>query len=299
MKIEYDRKFICDDHGPNNERADVFLSKMMSISRTKAADTIKEGLAYRNGQLIEKLSMLILLGDVIAVAKAQKREIKKKIDLNLKIIHESDDFIVIDKPPFVSCHESNHMDSSYTIADWIIDNDIWRDELSGIERAGIVHRLDKNTSGILLIAKNFKTQDKLMELFKNRKVKKQYDALTIGKISKQGYIKYKITRNPLNPTRMTHSIGNGKDAETEYLLIKEYEKYNHVQFFPKTGRTHQIRVHASAIGASILGDVAYGKQSSLINRHALHASSIEFSLDGNKHKFKSAIPRDIMCLIEK
>jgi 23S rRNA pseudouridine1911/1915/1917 synthase len=299
MKIEYDNEFVCNNHSASNERADIFIAKAMNISRTKATDIIRERLAYKNEQVIDKSSTIILFGDTVKIAKPYKRKIKKKIDLNLKVIYENDDFIVIDKPPFISCHESNNMDSSYTIADWIIDNDIWKDELSDIERAGIVHRLDKNTSGVLLIAKSFKTQESLMDLFKNRKVKKQYDAITTGRIQQQGIIKYKITRNPLNPTKMTHSIGSGKDAETEYVLIKAYNKYNHVHFFPKTGRTHQIRVHTSAIGSPILGDEVYGAQSNLINRHALHASSIEFSLDGNKYNFRSEIPNDILNLIKK
>jgi 23S rRNA pseudouridine1911/1915/1917 synthase len=305
MNKKYDN-YICTEE-LSRKRVDLVLSILTGFSRSKVIYYIKNGLVLKNNIKINKGSVTVEKNDVISVFEYEK-DFYLSTENNLKnikieIIFENENFIVINKPPFVAVHSSNINDKSYTISDWIKENKIWKDVIpdcdSEKERVGIVHRLDKETSGILIIAKNNVFCEKFKYLFKNRLIKKTYIAYVDGNIQKEGIINEKIIRDPNNPTKMICNKNNGRDAETKYLLIERYNSFNKVFCFPKTGRTHQIRVHLSHIGVPILGDKVYGRKSNLINRHALHAFKIEFEIDSINYVFEIELPDDMKNLSYK
>jgi len=295
MNKRYD-KYICTEE-LDKKRIDLAVSILTGYSRSKIVYYIKNGLILKNNIKINKNSITVAKNDIISVLKYEQNlnfENKPK-NADVEIIFENNNFIIINKPPFIAVHPYNINDKSYTISNWIKENNIWSDKIQDInpERLGIVHRLDKDTSGILIIAKNIDFMEKFKYLFKNRLIKKTYIAYTEGSIEKEGIITEKIMRDPNNPTKMICNKNNGRDSETKYLLYEKYKFFNKVLCYPKSGRTHQIRVHLSHIGAPIVGDKIYGKKSNLINRQALHAFKIEFEIESINYSFESKIPKDM------
>ncbi len=178
--------------------------------------------------------------------------------LNIKIIYEDEQLLVINKPAGMIVNQSATTKDKKTIQDWLVEKGIGLET----ERNGIVHRLDKGTSGLLIIAKDNKSLKTIQSQFKNRLVKKEYLALVHGRLEPaKGSIKAPITRNPFNPQRFGVFVG-GKKAETEYELQKVYQRnnqtYSLVKLKPVTGRTHQLRVHLKHLGYPIVTDEWYG-----------------------------------------
>jgi len=210
---------------------------------------------------------------------------------DIKIIYEDKDILAINKPTGLVVHGEN------SLVDWLIKK---YPEIKGVgedpERPGIVHRLDKDTSGVLLIAKNQKSFEYLKEQFQNRKIKKKYIVLVCGKLKvESGVIDLPIGRSKTPLKRLASEKARGKlrEAITEYKVIKKFDNYTLVEAFPKTGRTHQIRVHFKAIGHPVAGDKLYGRQNNL-NRQFLHANSLEFNLlNGARIKLEADLPEDL------
>jgi 23S rRNA pseudouridine1911/1915/1917 synthase len=278
----------------NNYRIDLFLSLIMNISRAESLFLLQKNLVLINKQSQIKKSKKVLCNDVVEVLEQENIIIKKEVELiSISILFINEDFLIISKPPFVSCHKANIKDSSYTIADFA--RLYWKDSIDNQDgRYGIVHRLDKETSGILIIARTIEIKNIFIDLFKKRKIEKKYIAfIQKGLLKKSGKIEYAIMRDPLCPVKMTYSYGQGKEAETNYVIIEEKKIFDIVECFPKTGRTHQIRVHFQALGVPLLGDKIYGKESELINRHALHASQISFVLKEIKYFFIASLLPDM------
>jgi len=207
----------------------------------------------------------------------------------MKAIYEDPDIIVLDKPAGVLTHGSED-ESLPTVVDEVRGKVDDPDPL----RPGIVHRLDKDTSGVLLIAKNLPAKRWLQSQFKNRKVEKTYIGLVHGHVEhKQAVIDLPIGRHPKNPLKRAVR-GNGKPAQTSYKLLKEYRNASLLELRPKTGRTHQIRVHLAHIGHPIVGDTLYGKADSNLKRHFLHASRLIIALpSGQSKSFRSPLPGDL------
>ena len=168
------------------------------------------------------------------------------------------------------------------------------------ERPGIVHRLDKNTSGIMIIPRKDYVHAIFSEMFKDRKIKKTYLAIVEGHPDPKGTIDLPISRHPTEKIKMSHLNPAGKDSTTNYSVLEYFEKCSLVELKPTTGRTHQIRVHMAAIGHPLLGDSTYGKESYMIGRHALHANKLEFEY--NKELFSFSCdeqPEDFKNALEK
>ena len=178
------------------------------------------------------------------------------------------------------------------------------------DRPGIVHRLDKDTTGILLLARNNPTHAVLCGMFKDRAMHKTYLALVHGHPPKEGAIELAIARDPHNRKKMTHVdltdlkrvalISTTKrEALTHYRVLEYFENSALVEVKPVTGRTHQIRVHFAALGHPLIGDYVYGIKSKEIGRQALHAHRLLFEYEGKEYQFESPLPHDITTLIEK
>lgn len=292
------KKYICENLY-NNQRIDVFLSKITSLSRNKISKFIEFNQILKNNLIVKKPNLKVFENDVIEIIEL-KNEKEKPNELNIKIIYENENFLAINKPPFISVHDTILNDKKYNLTDWIKDNNFWNDKENDPfeNRYGLVHRLDKGTSGIVLIAKNLKYLNILKDLFKKRLIEKEYIAFVIGKIENEKNIKTKIIRNPLKPTEMTVSLNQGKDSETNYKKIEDKKDFSIISCFPKTGRMHQIRVHLKSIGIFIIGDDVYGKNYSEIKRPALHAKSLKFKIDEIDYFIEADLYFDMQNLIK-
>jgi 23S rRNA pseudouridine1911/1915/1917 synthase len=290
-------------------RLDLLISKKFNLSRNKAQELIEAKMVLVNNKIITKNQTLIdeaidnisikeITKNISAETDLKNIDIYKKIN----IIFQHDDFIIIDKPTGISSHQAHSKDQSPNVADWFLSTNLFIEKYNLMDkRVGIVHRLDKETSGLMILARNYKSQQLFSSLFQERKIKKTYIAIVCGSAPKAKTITYNIVRNPMNPTEMTFTNGDGRDAYTEIKLINTFEKenktYSLIECYPKTGRTHQIRVHMKAIGFPLLGDKTYGHRSHLIDRHALHASKIEFEYQNKNFIIQSNLPPEITKLI--
>ncbi len=216
---------------------------------------------------------------------------------DIKIIYEDDDVLAVNKPAGLVVHGPDN-----SLVGWLLNK---YPEIKNVgedsTRPGIVHRLDKDTSGVLLVAKNQKTFEYLKEQFQNRKIKKKYIVLVYGKLKvESGIIDLPIgrSRTPLKRLASEKARGKLREAITEYKVIKKFPDYTLVEAFPQTGRTHQIRVHFKAVGHSVAGDKLYGSKGEL-SRQFLHANSLEFKLlGGSVIKLEADLPKDLKNFLD-
>jgi 23S rRNA pseudouridine1911/1915/1917 synthase len=277
-------------------RLDKFLGENCpELSRTHAQKLVAEGLVTVNGR-VARASLKLNTGDKIDVTiPPEAPSHLTPEDIPLKIIYEDNDLMVIDKPPGLAVHPApGH--PAHTLANAVVGHlpELAEDpDESG--RPGIVHRLDKDTSGLILVAKNRVAQANLSDQFKARTVAKYYQVLVKGKLKPEtGIIEANIGRDPRNRQRMAVVTG-GREARTEYRVIRYIGDYSLLEIKPETGRTHQIRVHLAAIGFPVVGDATYGVPSPHVARQFLHAGKIKFQLPstGEYVEFESPLPPDL------
>ncbi|MEN3042674.1 MAG: RluA family pseudouridine synthase [Fervidobacterium sp.] len=278
------------------------------ISRTFIQKVIKNGEVLVNG-ISKKPSYKVKSGDIITLNVPEKPQLPEILPENipLEIIYEDKDILVINKQPGIITHPI-HSHTSGTIVNAVLYHCKDLQGIGGVLRPGIVHRLDKDTSGVMVIAKNDLSHQSLTEQFKDRLTEKLYVCLVKGvPKKKEGDIQINIARNPVLRVKMTATQSEyGKPALTHYKVIREFGEIGAVVFaYPKTGRTHQIRVHMKYIGHPLMGDEVYGraKEDEIfgIKRQMLHALSLAFyhPRTGQKMKFIARIPEDFKNAIEK
>ncbi|MFZ2544540.1 MAG: RluA family pseudouridine synthase [Candidatus Saccharimonadales bacterium] len=209
----------------------------------------------------------------------------KHNDATLPIIYRDENVIVINKPIGVLSHSKGAMNDEFTVADFFKRYSTYHTETN---RPGIIHRLDRDTSGVLIGALNDATASMLQRQFSDRKVHKTYMAVVDGRPKEpEALIDLPIGRNPKHPSQFRVDPG-GKVAQTSYRILVSNDKYSLVELKPQTGRTHQLRVHMAYLGTPIHGDRIYGKAA---NRLYLHAKSLEITIpDGNRQIFSAPIP---------
>ena len=279
-------------------RLDAFLSsRLIQFSRSKIQKLISEGSITVNDKTVKK-NLKLSFGDTIKVdtTKFESLEVYdlKKWDYPLEVIYEDNDFAIINKPFGVISHPTSN-NKNQTLVNILLNQ--FEDKLSSHPdplRPGIVHRLDKDTTGVMIIPFNEYAHWKIADQFKNRTIQKEYIALTWGEwVEDEGVIQNKLSRSKKNPLKYQSSM-EGRLATSKFKLIKKGKYYSAINFFPKTGRTHQIRIHCSEKGFPIIGDELYGggwkklneylpevqkrinKNISIQNGHYLHAKSISF-----------------------
>jgi 23S rRNA pseudouridine1911/1915/1917 synthase len=216
-----------------------------------------------------------------------------------KIIYEDKDFLAVYKPAGLIVHKTKNKEE-YSLVDWLIKKypEIKNVGDEPVLRPGIVHRLDKDTSGIMLVARNQDTFNYFKNLFQKHLIKKTYLALVWGKPKEnKGIINKSIGLKSGTTKRSIHSSKMQKQAITEYKVLKSFkdEKGNLLsllEVFPETGRTHQIRVHLKSIGCPVCGDKLYGKKDDGFKRLMLHCLSLEFSINNSKIKIEFEIPKE-------
>lgn len=283
---------------PSKIRLDVALAKKYdNLSRSSIQKMVKNGLAKVNGRIITKVKELVDESiDLIELAEVQKDA--KHIDL--EIIYEDENVIVVNKPKGVLTHSKGVLNNEFTVADFF--------ELHGCDfakdtnRAGIVHRLDRETSGVIIGAKNDTAAKKLQKQFSERTTKKEYIAIVEGVPSpNKAIVDLPIARNNSLPSTFIVNA-KGKTAQTKYEVLESKNNRSLVKLNPKTGRTHQLRVHLAYIKHPIVGDRVYNdRYSEKDSRMFLHAKSLEISIPPNNTNttsqrmvFESPLPDDFI-----
>lgn len=266
-------KYISD----KKIRCDVFLSeKISNLSRTSIQKLIKEKLVFVNGKNI-KPNVILEIGDEITVSIPDKKEITLVAeDIALNIVYEDDYIIIINKPRNMVVHPAAG-NEEHTLVNALLNH--CKLSMINSERPGIVQRLDKDTTGLIICAKDDETHLKLVEMFANREVKKKYLAICNGSFSKEnGLIDKPIGRDEKDRKKMSVKSKSGKEALTEYNVLTSNLKYSLVDVTLHTGRTHQIRVHFSSLNHPIVGDETYGNKNEKIkaNGQMLHSYYLEF-----------------------
>ncbi len=295
-------------------RVDRYIANLFpDYSRSYFQKIIDAGGIYINNIPAKKSSTLVSPTDTVAIQFPAQRIIEPNhvIDRTngIRIIAETEHFLVIHKPATLLVHAPSSASNAITVVDWIRH---YYENISTVgtaDRPGIIHRLDRETSGILLITKTNYAHNLIGGLFRERKIAKTYKAVVSGRPPQQGTITLAIGRNPINPLKMatfdenfvnsTGKIGAIKvrHAKSDYKVLEYFNDSALIEVKPTTGRTHQIRVHMAAIGHPIVGDQLYGKKSPLITRQALHAHDLSFVFDEKAYTFVDEIPNDFQQLI--
>jgi len=296
-------------------RLDQFLSETdLNLSRSQAKNLIEKHLIFLN-QKPAKASAHIKAGDRISGSLPEPEPLSLKPEpLPLTILYEDPSIIVIDKPPGMVVHPA-YGNPAGTLVNALLYYCKDLAGINGVLRPGIVHRLDKDTSGVMVVAKDDEAFHHLTKQFKNRTVKKVYLAIAYGRFSQDdGLIDSAIGRHPSERKRMSTRTKRGREAITRWKKVEEFDGCTLLEIFPQTGRTHQIRVHLSSIGHPVLGDPLYGRKGrpgtihdpvfkecvKRMNRQALHAQRLEFThpRTGERVQFVSPIPQDMMEVLE-
>jgi len=294
-------------------RIDSFLSQQFEdVSRSRIQSFISE--AKVNNKSVKK-NYKLEEDDILEFKLPEVKPLDlEAIDKPLNILYEDDDILVIDKPPFLPVHPDKKRSHSETLVNLLLGNKIELSDLGGEDRPGIVHRLDMDTSGAIIVAKTNKAYAHLRQQFENREVKKTYIALAIGKLSPdKGKIEAPIGRDNKDRKRMAvTSNKSSKQATTEYEVLENPEHKDFKKGFSllkvniPTGRTHQIRVHLQAIQHPIIGDQTYGNSKANhiaeaydLSRQFLHAVNIKFkNLDNELISVTSKLSPDLKGFLE-
>ncbi len=292
------------------ERLDVAISKMLpEQSRSKITSWVKSGEAMINERIFKPKDKVS--GDeIVSLALNQESNYDWLAeDIPLNIVFEDDHIIVINKEHGIVTHPGAG-NRSGTLANALLHYD---PSLSKLDRAGIVHRLDKNTSGLMVVARNIKSQKLLVEQLQTHSVVREYSAVVYGHMISGGTIDEPLGRDPKDRVKQA-VIRSGREAKTHYRVIDRYNNHTHVKAILETGRTHQIRVHLSHIGHPLIGDFIYGgkvrypkKASDILKnkisnfkRQALHSKKLTLNHpeSGELISFKTELPKDMFDLIK-
>ncbi|HXX59235.1 MAG TPA: RluA family pseudouridine synthase [Dehalococcoidales bacterium] len=282
-------------------RLDKFISERFpDVSRSQAQHFIDDGNVRVNGKP-EKASYRIIAGDAveIEIAAARPGHLVPE-EIPVPVIYEDDDVLVVDKPAGLTVHPAPGHKTG-TLVNAVMSHLIELEDED--DRPGIVHRLDKDTSGVMVIAKNTVALAKLSEQFKSHTITKVYIALVQGHLTpEQGIIEAHIGRDTGDRKKMAIADENrGREARTRYRVLKYIGNYSLLEVKPETGRTHQIRVHLAAIGHPVVGDATYGIKNQVLARQFLHAQRLGFyhPATGEYKEFTLELPPDLKETLER
>jgi 23S rRNA pseudouridine1911/1915/1917 synthase len=295
-------KFVYD--GEKADRLDKFLvTRLPEFSRARLQGLIDEGFVTINNVRAKKSGQSIESGAEIEVRvppPVPSGLVGEDIPLN--IIFENDDLIIVNKPAGMVVHPAAGHDSG-TLVHAVLGYDPDLEGIGGEERPGLVHRLDKETSGLIVLAKNERAHRWLQDQFRLRTVEKTYLALVDGKPpTPTGRVEASIGRDPSHRKKMAIvTAGKGREAVSEYKTLEAFNDHTLLEFHPHTGRTHQIRLHCQFLGCPIVGDSIYGRKSLTvdIDRHFLHAYRLKIVLPGEKEPrvFTAALPEELESVL--
>lgn len=281
------------------ERIDSYLAKELNISRSKVQKLIKQSLVTVNEKVVSS-NYIVKCGDFISVNDDLDYEISVEAeDIDIDVVYEDSDLLVIDKASGMVVHPApGHY--SHTLVNALL----YRFQISGGEkyRPGIVHRLDKDTSGLMMVAKGEKTHEKLSRMIANKEVERHYLAIVDGVIKHDtGTIDAPIGRDANNRQKMAVTDVHGKEAVTHFRVLETFSNHTLVECILETGRTHQIRVHMAYIGHPVSNDPLYGRGKSTEFGQMLHSKSIKFKhpTTGKELFFEVDPPKEFLEKLEK
>jgi 23S rRNA pseudouridine1911/1915/1917 synthase len=316
------KKYLIDvPEGKKKERIDIFLTHHIeNATRSKIQKAIDSGLVKVNGIVVKANYNVKPFDKIEAIQQISPRpEDVEAEEIPLDIIYEDEYFIIVNKPAGMVAHPA-YANYTGTLVNALLHHTKSLSSVNEGGRPGIVHRIDKDTSGLLVVAKDDYTHAKLAAQFSKHSIEREYHAVCWGKFKeKEGEINTKIARSKSDRKKFAVSDKEGKDATTFYKVIEQYEFTSYIKLNLKTGRTHQIRVHLSGMGKPIFGDRTYGGDKihagiespklrsriqnllEIMPRQALHAKTLGF-IHPNTNKlvrFDSELPEDFKLLLEK
>lgn len=294
-------EYVVEDTG--GTRIDKWISeKNCDISRSMLQKLIIEQKITVNGKFASK-SYLVKLGDIIEI------DVPEPVELNvvpenipIEIVYQDEYLLVVNKPKGMVVHPAAGNYNGTLVNALLYHCKGQLSSINGVIRPGIVHRIDKNTSGLLIVAKTDKAHIGLAEQIKAHTFTREYHAVVCGKFKEPvGIIEAPIGRHPVDRKKMCVTEKNSKEAKTEYTVLEEFNNYSYVKLKLFTGRTHQIRVHMAHIGHPVFGDDVYGKPSKYCEGQCLHAKRIGFvhPIDGKYYEFDSELPDYFKFVLNK
>ena len=300
-----DRHEVFGFQKKQEERLDHFLvERLPEFSRSRLQGLIKDGFVTVDGIQAKKAGQMLEPGMQVEVhiPPAAPTGLVGE-DIPLDILFENDDLLVVNKPAGMVVHPAAGHESG-TLVHAVLGYNPDLEGIGGEERPGVVHRLDKETSGLIVLAKNERAHRWLQDQFRMRKVEKTYLALVDGAPpTPSGRVEAPVGRDPSHRKKMAIlSPGKGREAISEYLTLRTFENHTLLEFHPHTGRTHQIRLHCMFLGCPIVGDKVYGhrKQSLEIDRHFLHAAKLRIVLPGEEQPrtFEAPLPGELQEILD-
>lgn len=299
MSVQLEQEFFeFTNESEEETRLDVFLSVNCEITRSAAAKLIEESAVTINGRTIFKKSEKVKRNDLVTAklpepvfCNAQPQ------DIPVEIVYEDSDVIVVNKQQGLVVHPAPGNPDGTLVNALLFHCKEGLSSINGVIRPGIVHRIDKDTSGLLMVAKNDKAHLNLAEQVKNHSFLRAYEAVIIGNTKEDaGTISAPIGRHPTHRKKMAVTEKNAREAITHYRVLERFSGYSHVELKLETGRTHQIRVHLAHIGHPVVGDPLYapnsGKNSFSLTGQCLHARKLGFlhPTSGKYMEFDSPLP---------
>jgi 23S rRNA pseudouridine1911/1915/1917 synthase len=318
--------FVTIPEGSASSRLDTILTKLLpAYSRNFFQNMIKEGYVLLNDRKIVKPSWPTKPLDTVTINFPPKRivaattvtEMVNSKNLDIEIVYEHEHFLIVYKPANIMVHAPSERSSAVTLVDWLLVHYPDISKVGYSDRPGIVHRIDKDTSGLLVVPRTPHAYATFSKIFKDHAIQKKYWAVVDGTPDKAGTIEIPIGRSPQGNkmaafpeyttsvsanypiiARSPYSSRRIRYAITHYTVKEYFQQAALIEATIVTGRTHQIRVHCAAIGHAILGDPIYGRKSKLIKRQALHAHSLSFNFDGHVYNFYKDVPQDFQSLLD-
>ncbi len=294
------------------QRLDAALANLFpQFSRNRIQDWIKEGLVKLDGQVVKKPRQTVLGGEQVEL-EAQIDEAVEVVaqEVPLDIVYEDEAILVINKPAGLVVHPGAGNPDG-TLMNGLLHYD---ESLREVPRAGIVHRLDKETSGLMVVAKTVEAQTHLIDQLQRHDVERVYDAVVVGNIIAGGTVDKPIGRHPHDRKKMAVVVSGGKPAVSHYRVMERFREHTYVRVQLETGRTHQIRVHMASIGHPLVGDPVYGQRLRIpkmmdeefveflqnFRRQALHAGrlSLVHPTTGKQMTWRAPIPDDMYALLK-
>jgi 23S rRNA pseudouridine1911/1915/1917 synthase len=287
---------------PGGRLDHVLTGRWKAFSRSRLQQLIRQGYVLVNGRPVSKPAYRLEGGETVELQLPAPRPSELiPEDISLAIVYEDENVLVIDKPAGMVVHPSAGHDHG-TLVHAALAHAPDMAGVGGERRPGVVHRLDKDTSGLIMLAKNDRAHYSLQKQFKHRSVEKRYIALVDGAPSAAaGVVQAAIGRDPKNRKRMSILPKGGREAETTYRTLESFAGHTLLELKPHSGRTHQIRLHMAFLGCPVVGDRVYGKRkpSLPLQRHFLHASRLTITLPGEDQPatFHSPLPADLEQLL--